>query len=229
MYRTGDLVKWQPARHELMFVGRSDRQVKIRGYRVELDELESALRGLDGVADAAVVADDDPAGGALRLIAYVVAPTGQAIDIPAIRRALAAVVPPHLVPAVLMPLAAMPSTTSGKLDRKSLPRPTGASDRAYVAPRTADEALVCAVFAEVLKSERVGIDDDFFALGGQSLSAMRVVGRLQSSTGVQVPVRQVFLASRVQDLAAVLASLRSTAPAVATRSDVQTRADVRYV
>ncbi|WPO72611.1 non-ribosomal peptide synthetase [Streptomyces sp. KN37] len=200
MYRTGDIVRWDPAGTALEYAGRSDHQVKIRGYRIELGEIESVLGAQPGVQQAVVTARTDH-GGETRLVAYVV-PAGTDHD--RLRERASVVLPKHMVPAVYVPLDALPLTPNGKVDRKALPAPPGERAGAGRAPVGAQEELLCAVFAEVLGLERIGADDDFFALGGHSLSAIRVANRLRSALGVDVPVRALFDARTAQALARTL-------------------------
>ncbi|MEU7788012.1 non-ribosomal peptide synthase/polyketide synthase [Amycolatopsis sp. NPDC049159] len=191
LYRTGDRARWT-ADGQLEHLGRLDDQVKVRGFRIEPGEVEAALRAQPGVADAAV----DARGG--RLVAYVVGTTD------GLRTALGRTLPAHLVPAAFVPLDRLPLTRHGKLDRRALPDPELAAATEYVAPRTEREQLVADVWAEVLGVERVGVDDDFFDLGGDSLRGIRVVARLRDALGTDVPARLVFTAPTPARLAAEL-------------------------
>ncbi|MEV5975417.1 amino acid adenylation domain-containing protein [Streptomyces sp. NPDC052114] len=188
MYRTGDQVVLL-ADGQLVFTGRRDHQVKIRGQRIELGEVESVLRGLPGVADAVAAAVADPAGNH-RLIGYVVPERGGA-DTEALRERLAAVLPDHMVPAVLLTLEAMPLTPHGKVDRKALPAPEFTVTAAGRAARTPQEEILCTVLAEVLGVPSIGVDDNFFALGGDSISSIQVVGRARRA-GLVITSRDVF-------------------------------------
>ncbi|MEU4119327.1 amino acid adenylation domain-containing protein [Kitasatospora sp. NPDC028055] len=199
MYRTGDRVVHR-GDGQLEFLERVDHQVKIRGHRIEPGEVEAALRAVPGVADAVVTVARDPSGGA-RLVAHL---TGGA-DPAAVRTELARVLPDYMVPAVLVPLAALPLTPNGKVDRKALPVPDfGALRGERRAPATEREALLCALFAEVLELDGVGADDDFFALGGHSLLAGRVVTGLRARLGVELPIRTLFEAPTPAALALAL-------------------------
>ena len=173
MYRTGDLV-WWGADGQLRYVGRADEQVKIRGYRIELGEVQAALAGLDGVEQAVVIAREDRPGDK-RLVGYV---TGTA-DPAEIRTALAERLPGYMVPAAVVVVAALPLTVNGKLDKRALPAPeyTGGG---YSAPATLTEEILAGIYAQVLGVERVGVDDSFFDLGGDSLSAMRVIAAINT-------------------------------------------------
>ncbi|MCX5385392.1 amino acid adenylation domain-containing protein [Streptomyces sp. NBC_00083] len=189
MYRTGDQVVLL-ADGQLVFGGRRDHQVKIRGQRIELGEVEAALRALPGVADAAAAAVADPAGNH-RLIGYVVATAGAPCDTVALRERLGTVLPEQMVPAVLLTLDRMPLTAHGKVDRKALPAPQFAVTAAGRTASTPQEETLCRVLAEVLGVDRIGVDDSFFALGGDSISAIQVVGRARAA-GLLITSRDVF-------------------------------------
>ncbi|WP_188309055.1 non-ribosomal peptide synthetase, partial [Streptomyces sp. CBMA123] len=200
MYRTGDIARWDTGGRGLEYAGRSDFQVKIRGHRIELGEIESVLAAQPGVRQAVVTAGADRAGD-VRLVAHVV-PAG--LDLDRLREQAARALPVPMRPAVYVPLDELPLTPNGKVDRKALPAP--AEERAGTgrAPVGEREELLCAVFAEALGLERVGADDDFFALGGHSLSATRVVNRLRSELGGDVPLRALFDARTAEGLARAL-------------------------
>ncbi|MFF7454507.1 amino acid adenylation domain-containing protein [Kitasatospora sp. NPDC008115] len=188
-YRTGDLVR-RRGDGALEFLGRIDTQVKVRGYRVEPGEVESALLARPGVGQAAVLARAD------RLLGYVV-PDASAPAVPdpaALRAALAATLPAHLVPNAVLVLDALPLTPNGKLDHRALPDPDTRPElrAAYLAPRTEAEDLVAEVWQEVLGLDRVGVHDDFFDLGGHSLLATRVVARIRATADLAVPLRTLF-------------------------------------
>ncbi|SUA48132.1 Tyrocidine synthase III [Nocardia africana] len=211
MYRTGDIVRWQ-ATGELNYVGRADFQVKVRGLRIELGEIEAALRESEGVAQAvAVVRDDRDTGD--RIVAYVVAASGSDLDAERLRADCARRLPEYMVPAMIVTLDALPLNASGKLDRKALPEP-GFRTRAFRAPGTRAELAVAAVYAELLGLDRVGLDDDFFALGGNSLTATRVAARLGAELDAELPVRLIFDAPTVGELAARAAEFAGRGAAV---------------
>ena len=161
MYRTGDLVCWG-ADGQLRYVGRADGQVKIRGYRIELGEVRAALAGVEGVEAAVVIAREDRPGDK-RLVGYV---TGTA-DPAQIRAALGERLPPYMVPAAVVVVAALPLTVNGKLDTRALPAPEYTA-AGYRAPANAVEEILAGIYARVLGLERVGVDDSFFDLGGDS-------------------------------------------------------------
>ncbi|MET8801014.1 amino acid adenylation domain-containing protein, partial [Nocardia sp. NPDC004568] len=198
MYRTGDLVAWNGA-GELEYRGRTDFQVKIRGFRIELGEIEAALLALPEVAQTAVVAKSDPRTGD-RLVAYVVPSGAAGSDTARIQSELARRLPSYMVPSVFVELSALPLTVNGKLDRKALPEPVFEA-RAFRAASTPIEEIVAGVFADILGIERVGADDDFFDLGGNSLIATQVAARLGKALDTTVPVRALFEASTVAGLA----------------------------
>jgi len=196
MYRTGDLVRWDRD-GRLVLVGRVDDQVKVRGFRIELGEVEGVLGAAPGVGAAAVMVREDRPGER-RLVGYV---TG-AVDAAAVREFAAAMLPDYMVPSALVVLERLPLTGNGKVDRRALPVPqTDASP--YRAPRTEKEEQLCALFAEILGVERVGVDEGFFALGGTSLLAMRLVVRARSKLGLKIDLRAFTGGSRVCDLAKV--------------------------
>nr|WP_268983290.1 non-ribosomal peptide synthetase [Streptomyces musisoli] len=196
MYRTGDVVRRR--RGGLEFVWRADDQVKLRGYRIELGEVEAALTALPEI-DRAAVAVRDNARGEKVLAAYPVAARGTSVDPGALRRSLAAVLPDFMVPTAIVPLDALPLGVHGKLDRRALPAPDAATTSGR-APRNPQEQALCGLFAEVLGTASVGIDDSFFALGGHSLSAVRLVSRIRSVFGAELSVRALFEAPSVAEL-----------------------------
>ena len=195
MYRTGDLVSWR-ADGQLDYVGRADEQVKIRGYRIELGEVQAALAGLDGV-DAAVVVAREDRPGEKRLVGYV---TGTA-DPAAARVVLAQRLPGYMVPAAIVALEALPLTVNGKLDTRGLPAPDYTGTDRYRAPTTPTEEIVAGIYAQVLGVERVGVEDSFFDLGGDSLLAMRLIAAINTGLDAHVSVRAVFEAPTVAGLA----------------------------
>ena len=202
MYRTGDVVH-RRADGQLEFHGRVDDQVKIRGVRVELGEVEAALTGLPGVAQAAVVVHGE--GADRRLVAYVVA---DGLDASALRRQMASVAPDHLVPSVFVLLDALPLTVNGKVDRKALPEPNVVDgQREYEAPVGMVEQTLARLWEETLGAQRVGRNDDFYHLGGHSLLATQLVNRVRSVLKVELPVRDLFETSTLADLAARVAVL----------------------
>ncbi|MFJ2576629.1 amino acid adenylation domain-containing protein [Kitasatospora aureofaciens] len=212
MYRTGDVARWT-ADGDLEFAGRTDDQVKVRGFRIELGEIETALCALPEVAQAAVVAHED-ASGEKRLAAYVVAIPGAALAVPALREGLAGRLPEYMVPSAFVRLDALPLTPNGKIDRKALPAPDFAAASAAAAPRTPQEEILCGLFMETLRLPSVGIHDNFFELGGHSLHATRVVSRARTAFSVELPLRVLWEAPTVAELAAKLVEADDARPPV---------------
>ncbi|MFC8721197.1 amino acid adenylation domain-containing protein, partial [Kitasatospora sp. NPDC057198] len=214
MYRTGDLVRHRPD-GEVEYLGRTDDQVKIRGFRIELGEVEAALAALPGVAHAAVTVRST-ANGAKQLVGYVVPP---AADPQALRDRLADTLPEHSVPAVIVGLDALPLSVNGKLDRKALPAPNPGTAGSG-APRTETERLLAALVAEVLglPVEQVGADDNFFSLGGDSISAIQLASRARHA-GLALTPRTVFDRRTVARIAATATPAETAAPAPAVDSD----------
>ncbi|MGE0126450.1 MAG: condensation domain-containing protein, partial [Vicinamibacterales bacterium] len=226
MYRTGDLARW---RHDgvLDFLGRADAQVKLRGFRIEPGEIEAALLRHDAVAQAVVIArrgaDSAESGaaeggaGPLRLVAYAVAKAAvPAPDAAALRQHLAALLPDYMVPSAFVMLPRLPLTPNGKLDRRALPAPVIATN-VIRPPRTPQEELLCALFAETLGVGEVGIDDNFFALGGDSIMSIQLVSRARRA-GLAITPRAVFQHQTAASLAAVAAATQE--PTAEAISDV---------
>ncbi|NVJ28107.1 amino acid adenylation domain-containing protein, partial [Myxococcus sp. AM011] len=196
LYRTGDVARWLPD-GTLEYLGRSDFQVKLRGFRIELGEVEAVLRTLPSVSDTVVVVRDEA-----HLVAYVVPSPSTTPDSQALRSALSLQLPEYMVPSVFILLDALPLNPSGKVDRKALPTPDFvAAAREYVAPRTPAEELLASLFSLVLGVERVGVTDNFFELGGHSLLATQLISRVRKAFGVELPVRALFEAATVAQLA----------------------------
>ncbi|HEX6909837.1 MAG TPA: amino acid adenylation domain-containing protein, partial [Longimicrobium sp.] len=217
MYRTGDLARY--GRDGLIeLLGRMDHQVKIRGLRIEPGEIETALRRHPAVKRAVVTARAD--GGAQRLVGYLVLADGADAPAPrALRDALRETLPDYMVPAAFVVLDRLPLSPNGKVDRKQLPAPPADEDRApFVAPRTRAEQGLAAIWAEVLGVEAVGAGDDFFALGGQSLLATRVISRVRAELGVELSVRALFEAPTLAELAARISAPAS--PGTAGAADI---------
>ncbi|MDV6241555.1 non-ribosomal peptide synthetase, partial [Rhodococcus opacus] len=200
LYRTGDRVRWLPG-GELEYLGRTDFQVKLRGQRVELGEIEAVLLRREDVAQAVVVLRGDGSSGEY-LAGYVVPVAGAVVDERVVREWAAVALPGFMVPSVVVVLAELPVTVNGKLDRKALPKPEfGTRTVGYRAPTTPAEEAIATAFAAVLDVDRVGADDSFFDLGGDSLSATRVVGRINSALDTTLGVAALFDAPVVSDLA----------------------------
>ncbi|HEX8272281.1 MAG TPA: amino acid adenylation domain-containing protein [Longimicrobiaceae bacterium] len=217
LYRTGDLARWRTD-GVLEFLGRLDRQLKVRGFRIEPGEVESAILRHPGVREAVVEArGDTPASR--RLVGYVVpADPASPPTAAGLRDALRGELPEHMIPGAWVVLDSLPRTASGKTDRRALPDPDGSAPdtgRAPVPPRTATEAALAEIWAEVLELDRVGVDHSFFELGGHSLLATQVVSRLRERLGADLPVRAVFEELTVERLARRVDERRDAEPAVA--------------
>ncbi|MCX5241378.1 non-ribosomal peptide synthase/polyketide synthase [Streptomyces prunicolor] len=202
MYRTGDLARWTRD-GELEYLGRADDQVKLRGFRIELGEIESVLAAHGSVAHATVVLRDE------RLVAYVV-PSGETADSAELRAHTAQSLPDHMVPSAVVTLDALPLTPNGKLDRRALPAPDFAAEVTDTRPRTPLEETLCALVADVLGLERVGVEDDFFSLGGDSIVAMQLVARARAA-GLTFSPRDVFRHKSAAGLATVTAATTAAA------------------
>ncbi len=205
VYRTGDLVRWREE-GELEYVGRKDAQVKVRGYRIELGEIEHELAKIEMVSGAVVVAREVE-GGQKQLVGYVVIEeeakrrASEAEMVGELRDSLRKVLPDYMVPTRIVVLEQMPLTANGKVDRKALPAPeAGEVERVYVAARDETEEALCEVWQEVLKVDRIGIHDNFFSLGGDSIFAIRVVSMLKSR-GVKLDIKDIFQHQTVEQLA----------------------------
>lgn len=171
MYRTGDLVRWRPD-GQLVFLGRADHQVKVRGFRVELGEIESVLTGHPDVRACAVIMREG------RLVGYVIPADGAGLDTAGVRGHLAAELPDHMVPTALVPIDRLPLSPSGKLDAAALPAPETAAV-ARREPATEAEAVLLAVFRDVLGTDDIGPDDNFFDIGGDSIVSLQLVSRVR--------------------------------------------------
>ncbi|HEX8242041.1 MAG TPA: amino acid adenylation domain-containing protein, partial [Longimicrobium sp.] len=203
LYRTGDRARWRPD-GRIEYLGRLDEQVKIRGFRIEPGEVEAALAAYPGVREARVVAREDQPGDK-RLVAYVVGD----VETGALRAHVRQSLPEYMVPAAFVVLERLPLTPNGKLDRRALPAPELASaEETYVAPRTPVEEVLAGIWAEVLRLERVGVEEGFFELGGHSLLATRVVSRIRALFGVELPLRAVFEGPTIADMAVRVEEMR---------------------
>jgi aspartate racemase len=202
LYKTGDLVRYLPDGN-IEYIGRLDNQVKIRGFRIELGEIEAVLEQHPAVQQMVVlVREDEP--GRKRLVAYVVPNQEHASTTSELRSFLKERLPDYMVPAVFVMLDELPMTPNGKVDRRALPVPNQANqetEETFVAPRTHVEEELASIWANVLKLERLGVHDSFFDLGGHSLLAMQVMSRLRQAFGVELPVRSLFEAPTVAELA----------------------------
>jgi amino acid adenylation domain-containing protein/non-ribosomal peptide synthase protein (TIGR01720 family) len=211
LYRTGDLARFLPDGN-LEFIGRIDHQVKIRGYRIELAEVEARLAEHPALAETVVLArEDEP--GQRRLVAYVVAKPQQPLRVADLRGFLKERLPGYMIPSAFVLLPALPMTPNGKLDRQALPVPEllQEEERDYTPPRTAEEHTLAEIWAEVLGAARVGITDNFFDLGGDSIQSLQMISRARQA-GLHVTPRQMYQYQTIADL--VAAGLQPAGPAV---------------
>jgi acyl-coenzyme A synthetase/AMP-(fatty) acid ligase/acyl carrier protein len=199
-YRTGDRVRWLRDGN-LEFLGRVDDQVKIRGFRIEPGEIAAALCQHPGVREAVVVPRNGGAAG-LRLVAYAaITAADSQVTAAELRDLLKATLPAYMVPADFVLLDALPLTATGKVDRRALPEPSAGEEDGYAAPETATEELLAGIWADLLGRQRVGVFDDFFDLGGHSLLAPQVLARIEETFQVELPLRTLFEAPTVAQLA----------------------------
>jgi acyl carrier protein len=212
MYRTGDVGRWR-SDGNIEFLGRNDEQVKIRGFRIELGEIEAVLMQQEGVREVVVVAREEE-GGEKRLVAYYTSGSegeGEVAGVGAeqLRAHLSGRLPEYMVPAAYVRMERMPLTANGKLDRKSLPAPgvEAYGVKRYEEPQGETEKVLAGIWEELLKVERVGREDNFFELGGHSLLAMKLFSRIREMLQVELRLRDIFVASTVRELAAILSLL----------------------
>ncbi|MFC5286680.1 amino acid adenylation domain-containing protein [Actinokineospora guangxiensis] len=199
MYRTGDLVR-HTADGEIDYLGRADHQVKLRGFRIELGEIEAVLTDGEDIAHAVALVRADP-GGHQRLVAYAVPRPGARPVAADLRSRVSSALPEYMVPAAVVVLDALPLNPNGKLDRAALPDPEFAATERSRGPRDPREELLCGLFGEVLGVARVGIDDNFFDLGGDSIVSIQLMNRVRAVLGVRLPNRVIFQAQTVAELA----------------------------
>ncbi len=206
LYKTGDLARYLPDGN-IEFIGRIDGQVKIRGFRIELGEIEAVLGQHPDIAQAVVVAREDEMAQK-RLVAYLVSEQKQAPTHKEIRNFLTSKLPEYMVPSAFVILKSLPLTSNGKIDRRALPAPDEMRPELtgnFVAPRTNIEEVLAAIWAEVLKLEKVGIYDNFFELGGHSLLATQVISRVRQAFQVELPLHRLFESATVADFAVAIA------------------------
>ncbi|MCF4166898.1 amino acid adenylation domain-containing protein [Zavarzinia compransoris] len=196
LYKTGDIARWRED-GVLEYLGRSDFQIKIRGFRVEAGEIESALLALDGIERAVVILREEPGRGKM-LVAYLVGAVPEAGEL---RARLAERLPDYMIPAAFVTLDALPLSINGKLDRAALPKPEWQDRAAYVAPRTPTEETLATLWAEIFEVEKVGIHDNLFDLGGDSIQAARMISTLQARFALEIPLGAVFTKPTIAGLA----------------------------
>jgi len=225
MYRTGDLVRWRTD-GRLEFLGRIDHQVKVRGHRIELGEIESVLEARADVREAVVVVREFGPGDS-RLVGYVVPAVGVTVDPAALRKAVGERLPEYMVPAHIVTLERLPRTPNLKIDRKALPAPSegqAVTTTPFVKPASELESQIAAIWRDVLRVEQVGVNENFFDIGGHSLLTVKVHVRLRASIDRPVSITDLFRFPTIRTLAE---HLGGAAPAAPTGERVQARADAR--
>jgi natural product biosynthesis luciferase-like monooxygenase protein/amino acid adenylation domain-containing protein len=219
LYKTGDLARYLPDGN-IEYVGRIDNQVKIRGFRIELGEIEAVLLSHPQVREAVVLVSDNDQPENRALVAYVVV-TDPAFTIQSLREFVKQQVPNYMVPDHWLILENLPLSSNGKIDRRALPLPNPELNRSvdYVAPDNPTQEAIAAIFGQVLKLEKVGIDDNFFEIGGNSLQATQVISRLRESLSLELPLRRLFERPTVADLALVVTEIQTTLQKLQTPID----------
>ncbi|HKG21152.1 MAG TPA: amino acid adenylation domain-containing protein, partial [Blastocatellia bacterium] len=226
MYRTGDIGRYR-ADENLDYLGRKDQQVKLRGYRIEMGEIEAALEQDPVVKEAAVILHARGPEDRF-LVAYVVPRNGEGIVTTDLRKRLKERLPEFMVPSLFIEIAGLPVTPSGKVDRLALPSIEGISpesDRQFRPPRTAIEEVLAAIWEQVLAIKQVGIDDNFFDLGGHSLNATQVISRVREALQVDLPLRALFEAPTISSLRRTIEAARGAASGVVLQPIVPVRRD----
>ncbi|MGS2718619.1 amino acid adenylation domain-containing protein [Eionea flava] len=210
LYKTGDLVRWLPD-GSLEYMGRNDKQVKIRGFRIELGEIEHALNMVDGVKQAVVI--DREKQGRRYLAAYLVMNTGALLDKELTSSLLSKTLPDYMIPNSFSVIESIPLTINGKLDRQALPEPIlSLEDNTYVSPRNSLEETICAIWKSVLGLEKIGIYDNFFQIGGDSITAVRLASEISNALGKSISVAQIFESKTVAKL---------TESVISTKANIQ--------
>jgi amino acid adenylation domain-containing protein/non-ribosomal peptide synthase protein (TIGR01720 family) len=205
LYKTGDLCKFREDGN-IIYLGRIDQQVKIRGYRIELGEIEEQIRAIDGINDAAVIAKE--INGELTLCSYFV--STQNVSPETIKTKLSAVLPEYMIPAFIISIDKIPLNANGKLDRKALPEPTYTISLSGTLPKTESELKLLAIWIDILKTENVFLESDFFALGGHSLRATVLVARIEKAFEVKLPLAEIFRNRTLQSQIQLIASYSKT-------------------
>ncbi|RNA62608.1 amino acid adenylation domain-containing protein [Chryseobacterium nematophagum] len=207
IYKTGDLGRYLPG-GDLEYIGRNDFQVKIRGYRIELGEIENGLLNYEGIRQSIVLAKEN-SSGLKYLVGYYV--SDRAVNHEDLSVHLSGLLPEYMVPSAYVHLELFPMTLNGKLDRKALPEPNFTGDKEYIAPTTTLEKQLAEIYGEVLDlpSESIGIYDDFFRLGGNSIMAIKLISKIHHGLGLQANVAMVFSHKTIFGLAGVLKDLES--------------------
>ena len=217
LYRTGDLARYLPD-GSVQYLGRTDFQVKIRGFRIELGEIESVLAKHPAVQQAVVAARED-SPGSKRLVGYIVAKPGQHLSVTDARSYLKQNLPDYMLPSAMVELEALPLTPNGKVDRKALPKPDfqSTASTAAVQPRDEVEEKLQKIWQGILQTGPMGITDNFFDLGGHSLMAVRLVNEIKKTTGIEIPLTELFQGATIEHLAKLVRGTASVKRAVANQ------------
>jgi len=203
LYRTGDMARWL-ADGNIEYMGRIDEQVKIRGFRIELGEIESVLRNVEGINDAVVIVQTNEAGDKA-LCAYV--QTKDELDVEYLKTQLRNHLPDYMVPSHFMKIAEIPVTSSGKLNRRALPKIEITTTQIYVAPTTKTEEVIVRIFEEMFGTQPIGIKESFFDLGGNSLKATLLVNQIEQAMGVRLGIKDIFQGVTVEGIGLALENL----------------------
>ena len=207
MYRTGDLARWLPDGN-IEYMGRIDQQVKIRGFRIELGEIEQALLKQESVKNAVVIDREDRSGNKY-LCAYIV--SEETKDVAELKKELGKSMPAFMIPSHIIQIDSIPLTPNGKINRKALPEPSISTDNEKVMPRNETETILVDIWKEVLGVDNIGIDDDFFALGGHSLKATLLQNKIEKAFNVTVPLKDIFRQPTIRNIGEMLPGLHSVA------------------
>ena len=206
LYRSGDLARWLPDGN-IEYLGRIDEQVKIRGFRIELGEIESKIREIESIKNCAIIVRAD-SNDDKEIYAYYT--SEESVNVFEIKDKLRKSLPEYMIPTYMTQIDAIPVTRNGKLDKRALPEIEAMTGNAYVASRNETEAIICAVFGEILNANQVSIKDNFFELGGHSLRATRLVNQIEAETGVRIALKEVFLNPTVEKLAVLVTGTDAT-------------------
>ncbi|WP_430014744.1 MupA/Atu3671 family FMN-dependent luciferase-like monooxygenase [Microcystis protocystis FBCC-A270] len=219
LYKTGDLARYLPD-GDIEYLGRIDNQVKIRGFRIELGEIEAVLLSHPQVREAVVLVNESDRSENRALVAYIV-PNDPACTTQSLREFVKRQLPDYMIPAYWLVLEKLPLTSNGKIDRRALPLPNPELNRSidYVAPKNPTQEAIAAIFGQVLKLEKVGIYDNFFEIGGNSLQATQVISRLRESFALELPLRRLFEQPTVADLALAVTDIHATLQKLQTPID----------
>nr|WP_278046118.1 non-ribosomal peptide synthetase [Clostridium beijerinckii] len=218
MYKTGDLARWLPDGN-IEYLGRIDNQVKIRGFRIELGEIESRILELENVIETTVLAKEDK-NGEKYLCAYVV--SNGNIDDLELRSYLKESLPEYMVPSYFMRLEKMPLTRNGKIDRRALPEPNlNAILTEYEAPRNEVEEILASIWSEVLGIEKIGINDNFFEIGGHSLKAMMLISKIHKELNKEVPLKELFRLPTIKELSKYIESIEENPYSMIEKAEVK--------